>query len=265
MTTCSTQHPIFNSLLLCLAALLPLSAQAEFITDKITVELHADRFPQSAVLTTLPSGSSVQILINDGDYSRVRTSDNITGWVESKYVTNEKPAQLEYTDLLAKSKSLEAKLKAAEDKLAATSTNNNSSAPAIDPAELEDLRKRANDAGWMRVELKKARDQASELESKLKSKGKVASSSAEELNSLRQENQSLQKKLAAALLIGEQQGTATNQENTSSSESNQNQHWSVNISWFLGSIVVALIIGLIVGMTWLDKRMRQRHGGFRLY
>jgi SH3 domain protein len=269
MATRSVQHLVtqwlINSLLLCLAALMPLSAQAEFITDKITVDLHADRFPQSAVLKTLSSGSNVEVLISDGDYSRVRTSDNITGWVESKYLTNEKPTQLEYLELLTKSKTLEAKLKAAEDKLASTAANGNNDTQGIDPAELEELRKRANDAGWMRVELKKARDRADKFEAKLKAKGKAANSSEDELNSLRQQNQSLQKKLAAALLISEQQGTPTDGDKTPDTKDNQNQDWSVSISWFFGSIVVALIIGLIVGMTWLDNRIRQRHGGFRIY
>jgi len=263
MTIRSAQHTIYN-VLLCLAMLLPFSARAEFITDKITVDLHADRFPQSAVLKTLSSGSSVEVLISDGEFSRVRTSDNITGWVESKYLTNEKPTQQAYLDLLAKSRTLEDKLKAAEDKLASTTASDNSDAGGIDPAELEELRKRATDAGWMRVELKKARDHAAELEAKLKAKGKASSNSEEELNSLHQQNQSLQKKLAAALLISEQQ-KSTDGEIPSDSKDTENEGWSVNISWFLGSIVVALIIGLIVGMTWLDKRIRQRHGGFRIY
>ena len=57
--------------------------------------------------------------------------------------------------------------------------------------------------------------------------------------------------------------TTTNQ--NASEHNPDDQGWTVNIEWFLGSIVVALILGLIGGMTWLDKRMRQRHGGFRLY
>lgn len=264
MTKRSAQH-LLTRFVLCLAALSPFSVQAEFITDKFTVELHADRFPQSAVLKTLSSGSNVQVLITDGDYSRVRTNDNVTGWVESKYLTNEKPTQLEYLELLAKSRTLESKLKAAEDKLASATESGDSDTGGIDPAELEELRKRAKDAGWMRVELKKARDRAAEFEAKLKAKGKTATTSEDELNSLRQQNQALQKKLAAALLISEQQGSATVGDMTSNDNDNQDQGWSVKISWFLGSIVVALIIGLIVGMTWLDKRIRQRHGGFRIY
>ena len=106
----------------------------------------------------------------------------------------------------------------------------------------------------------------------MKSSGKTANSSQEELNTLRNQNKELQARLAASALINkqvsEQQEIETQQGEMATISTTQNpgeQGWSVDIEWFLGSIVVALILGLIGGMTWLDKRMRQRHGGFRLY
>ena len=200
--------------------------------------------------------------MKDGDYTRVRTNDNVTGWVESKYITKEQPAQIAYLTLLAKSKTLEAKLKAAEA---------DGGGDGIDIAEIEELRKRAADAGWMRVELKKARERLTEIENKVKTSGKAANSSQEELNTLRNQNKELQARLAASMLVNEQQQEVVMQEDgslsipTTTTQNTSEQGWVVNIEWFLGSIVVALILGLIGGMIWLDKRMRQRHGGFRLY
>ena len=263
-----TTAQFVRGILLCLMPLLSLPTQAAFITDKIVIEVHSQRFSQGSVLKTLPSGTSVEALMKDGDYTRIRTIDNITGWVESKFLTNEQPTQIAYLALLAKSKSLETRLKTAEAQL---SNSGQGGGDGIDIAEIEELRKRAAEAGWMRVELKKARERATEIESKMKTSGKAANSSQEELNTLRNQNKELQARLAASILVSEQQditiqegGMASTTQN-SDEHSSDNQSWAVNIKWFLGSIVVALILGLIGGMTWLDKRMRQRHGGFRLY
>ena len=267
-TKTNTAKQLMRGILLCLMPLLSLPTQAEFVTDKIVIEVHSQRFSQGSVLKTLPSGSAVKVLMKDGEYTRVRTNDNVTGWVESKFLTNEQPTQIAYLTLLAKSKSLEAKLKAAEAQL---SNSGQAGDDGIDIAEIEELRKRAADAGWMRVELKKARERIIDIENKMKSSGKTVNSSQKELNTLRNQNKELQARLAASVLISEQQeiaiqegGMASPTQN-SDEHSSDNQDWAVNIEWFLGSILVALIIGLIGGMTWLDKRMRQRHGGFRLY
>jgi SH3 domain protein len=252
-----------------LLSLLTSAAQAAFITDKIVVEVHAQRFNQGAVLKTLSSGSSVEVLLSDGEYSRIRTPDNITGWVESKYLSNEKPVQLEYLEMLAKSKTLEAKLKAAEEKMSQAEA-----APSnISEEELADLKKRASDSGWMRAEMQKARDRAKELEKKLKSISSSKKDSRAQLEELEAKNADLEQRLAAALLVNEQQeaeanAMPVNDESPAADPAVAQQEetgWSVAIEWFLGSIVVSLIAGAIAGMVWLDKRIRQRHGGFRIY
>jgi SH3 domain protein len=265
--TASTIRRITLSLLLSL----PLVSQAAFITDKIVVEVHAERFDQGPVLKKLSSGSRVEVLMSDGQYSRIRTNDNVTGWVKSDYLSNEKPTQLEYLELLARSKTLENKLKAAEDKLAQAPAATSSS---ISDEELAQLQKQVKDAKWMRVEMMKARDRADQAEAKLKQREKKSTNSQQELDKLRSQNKDLEQRLAAALLVNQeqqadldsaQQEAAAQETVSTSAASNEDDGWSVDIEWFLGSIISALIIGLILGMSWLDKRIRQRHGGFRIY
>lgn len=258
--------------LLCIS----LGAQAAFITDKILVDVYSQRFDQGTVVKKLPSGTAVEVLLSDGQYTRIRTPDNITGWINSQYLTNEKPTQLEYLELLAKSKTLEADLKQAQEKLAA--------APgAVDPAlsaeELADLQQRAKDAAWMRVELKKARDRADELEAKVNAKAQSASASQQELGKLRADNKALEERLAAAMLVNEQPPAEeaasaepadaaagdTSADTAADDSPDDDGGWHVNLEWFLGSLVVMLIAGFIIGISWLDNRIRQRHGGFRIY
>ena len=39
----------------------------------------------------------------------------------------------------------------------------------------------------------------------------------------------------------------------------------IPLTWSLGASGVALVLGLIAGVAWLDNRIRKRHGGFRIY
>jgi uncharacterized protein YgiM (DUF1202 family) len=268
---------ITQALILCALLGASLAAQAAFITDKLEVEVYSQRFNQGTVLKKLAGGSSVEVLMADGQYSRIRTSDNITGWIETRYLSNEKPLQLQYLELLAKNHTLEADLKAAQEQLAAAAAT-----PPANPdnglsdEEIADLQQRAKDAGWMRVELKKARDRVAQLEADMKGKSQSSADSQQELSKLRSANKELEERLAAALLINKQQEpdtgkadatepAATEAIKTATAASPADQHWSVNIEWFFGSLLVTLIVGIIAGMTWLDNRIRQRHGGFRIY
>ncbi|MGI9270964.1 MAG: TIGR04211 family SH3 domain-containing protein [Woeseiaceae bacterium] len=40
---------------------------------------------------------------------------------------------------------------------------------------------------------------------------------------------------------------------------------SLPLSWVIGAIGVCLIGGFLLGLWWVDKRSRQRHGGIRIY
>lgn len=247
-------------------------AQAAFIADKIEVPVHAERFNQGAVLKTLISGASVEVMMKDGDFTRIRTSDNVMGWVESRFVSPDKPVSLEYLELLGRSKRLEADLKAAEEKLAAPAAN---AQPLISQTELEELNQKVKDAIWMKAEMNKARERAKELEAELASKSKSGTSSQKELEKLRNQNKDLETRLAAALLVSEQQQTAETPTDEPASDPlpapvaaatpMEDDDWSVSLGSFFGSLLAALVLGAIAGMFWLDQRIRQRHGGFRLY
>ena len=273
--------PTIHRSLFCLFAglliYLPLVAHAAFITDKIEVEVRTERFGQGAVLKKLPSGTSVEVLMTDGKYTRIRTPENITGWVNSTFLTNEKPTQLEYLELLAKSKTTEAKLRTAEEKLAGGTVADSSGTSNSD--QIEFLKKQAADARWMKVEMMKARDRAQQAEAKLKADGKRTDDKQQALEKLRTQNQDLEKRLAAAILINKEQEVslqeAANTETSTDAPmplptldtdiSSNDDSWSVGVEWFFGSLFTALLFGFVAGITWLDKRSRQRHGGFRIY
>lgn len=269
-----TIHRIIFSLLTGLLTCLPLAVNAAFITDKIVAEVRTERFDQGAVLKELSSGASVEVLMSDGKYTRVRTTDNITGWVNSRFLTNEKPNQLEHLELLSKIKATEEKLRVAEEKLVSTSAAGSS----ISTEEIETLKKQAKDAQWMKAEMQKARRRAEKAEEKLKTELKKQAKKSEQnndtqqqLDDLRTQNHELETRLAAALLVNEQHSESSGPEltpvafvATPATEKTDN-NGIINMQWFLGGLLTTLIIGFIAGFTWLDKRIRRKHGGFRIY
>ncbi len=261
---------IFTGLLTCL----PLAVNAAFITDKIVAEVRTERFDQGAVLKELSSGASVEVLMSDGKYTRVRTTDNITGWVNSRFLTNEKPNQLEHLELLSKIKATEEKLRTAEAKLASASATGSD----INTEEIEILKKQAKDTQWMKAEMQKARRRAEKAEEKLKAelkkqskKGEQNNDTQQQLEDLRTQNHELETRLAAALLINEQQSESTSSGLTpvvlvaTPITGKIDDNKTINIQWFWGGLLATLVIGFIAGFTWLDKRIRRKHGGFRIY
>lgn len=246
-------------------------AQAAYITDQIKVEVYAQPFGQGAKLATLTSGASVKVLSSDGEYARVLTADNLTGWIEASYLTDLQPAQDTLQALQKKNRDQAAELIATKEKIDSLQKSR------IKPAELKKLRKDAKDAGWMRAELKKARAKVKQLEASAKATSSESSTNQQELSELRIQNAGLEQRLAATLLINEHQQSAemTSAPETDTTgpmspttymdEASGTQNRPIKLEWFIGSILTAIVIGIILGMVWMDKRMRRSHGGFRLY
>jgi uncharacterized protein YgiM (DUF1202 family) len=82
----------------CLAALLlalltyDASAQTAYVSDELVLGVYAEQNNQGQRLATLHSGSSVETLAQNGEFTQVRLSDGTTGWVKSAYLTSKEPA-----------------------------------------------------------------------------------------------------------------------------------------------------------------------------
>jgi len=276
MALSSKIHRLLFTALLSMA----LPTHAAFITDRIEVPLYAEKHNQGAVLKKLLSGTQVDILMKDGEFARISTRDGTRGWVEFKYISAEKPLGLEYLELRSQYKNLQQELAAARQEPAAPQKT---APPGISEKELASLRRNAKDTLWMKAEMNKAREQAKKLESELKilrtnaTKQKDSASAAqdavqEELTQLRAQNQDLETRLAATLLINEEQRSAAAAVEVAAAPEidtrpahSESNIWPTNLEWFLGSLAAAFILGAIGGMRWLDRRIRKKHGGFRIY
>lgn len=243
-------------------------AQAAFITDKIEIDVHAQAFKKGAKLGTIISGAKVDVLSSNGEYARIRTANNLMGWVETKYLSDETFSGEDVRTLQGKILGLEKELQASRNQL-----------QGLDATKFAKLQKQAKDAAWMRGELKKTRGRVKQLEARLQHSSVTSTDTTNELEQLRSQNAALEQRLGAILLINGHQtiGTGDAAESAdgnpaggtdflaSIAERSNDDDLLLTPAWFIGSIISALIIGIIIGFTWLDKRIRRRHGGFRLY
>ena len=68
------------------------TAATAYVSDELVLGLYAEQNNQGQRLATLHSGASVETLSVNGEFTEVRLSDGITGWVKSAYLTTREPA-----------------------------------------------------------------------------------------------------------------------------------------------------------------------------
>jgi len=132
---------------------LPAMADTVYVKERLSTTIRADQAADSAVVGRVQTGSGLEV-VEQGDSSvKVRTADGVEGWIAKTLITNDKPAamrilaaetrlkavQAENDRLTGQVKSLQEKLKVAEDKA--------SSAPKVvqKPAESIPTATNAND------------------------------------------------------------------------------------------------------------------------
>jgi uncharacterized protein YgiM (DUF1202 family) len=68
------------------------AAAAAYVSDELVLGVYAEENSQGQRLATLHSGSSVETLAQNGDFTQVRLADGTTGWVKSTFLTPNEPA-----------------------------------------------------------------------------------------------------------------------------------------------------------------------------
>ncbi|WP_455376090.1 hypothetical protein [Kaarinaea lacus] len=234
-------------------------SQPLYITDKIPIPVYSEANKNSPLVKKLPSGTLVisrpdtsktdattasNSLANQSKFVEIETSDGISGWIESIYLTNEKPTQIEYLQLANKYKEAEAKIQDYETRL----------------LELQELRKEAKTVDWLRNQLNanKKREAAFEQEIKLKDIALAES------------------KITVASLEEQLSGFKPDTENQNSASANKQQTLQGSYvddigsyansssirfyTWLVLSLAVTLIIGILLGFVLLDYKARKKSG-----
>jgi hypothetical protein len=79
------------ALLLALLSIKGVAATA-YVSDELVLGVYAEENNQGQRLATLHSGTSVETLAQNADFTQVRLSDGTTGWVKSAFLTTKEPA-----------------------------------------------------------------------------------------------------------------------------------------------------------------------------
>lgn len=261
-------------------ASLPVQAQTYYITDKVLVGVYAEANADSNLLTTLPTGTPLEVISRNGSFVNVRSPNGSTGWIENSYMIEHKPAQLVVLELTDKQKQADEQLTLAQAELRAmqekVSKLQKQSENADQSDEIASLTKQRKDLG---EQLDNVRNQLNEekkksaavektfadLQQQIASlkKGAPADSKAAlpefnaETKRLQAENHELIETLnrvreALALPAAPAPGVV------------DNGGLQIKMNWLWISIVLLFLVGFIAGMKWLDWRNLQRHGGFRI-
>src|SRR5450631_1602370 len=80
-----------GALVLALAAADARAATA-YVSDELVLGVYSEQNQQGQRLTTLHSGASVETLAAGGEFTQVRLSDGVIGWVKTAYLTEREPA-----------------------------------------------------------------------------------------------------------------------------------------------------------------------------
>lgn len=83
--------PLAWLVLLCALLALPAHAQTVYVIDQLEIGVHRETDVDSVILAVIPTGTELQVLERDGEFVRVTTPDGVTGWVDARYVVDEKP------------------------------------------------------------------------------------------------------------------------------------------------------------------------------
>lgn len=239
-------------------------AETRYVTDRIMLGVHQDAEANSTLLTSIPSGTTVNTIDTDGEFTKIRLGNGTEGWVLSSYLLTEKPAVAELDALSAKyqkanedARNFEKKAQLWRDEV---SNKNN---------QIKELRKAAGGESFKELEkaekqLADEKQKTSELETKLQQleanlerlKSLSQEDTIEQLQVFQGENMNLKARIEAALANLEGKTVPTPEELAAI-----RPDFPV---WYSLLLVLMIIMGVAGGIGWMDYQNRRRHGGYRL-
>jgi len=95
----------------------PTFADVVYIHDQLRVGVRPEPDNKAAPLTVVVTGAKLEVLDTTSGYIKVRTEDNIEGWVKEIYTTKDVPAIVQLKELTQNSNGSNTKISALEKKI----------------------------------------------------------------------------------------------------------------------------------------------------
>jgi SH3 domain protein len=261
-------------------ASLSVQAQTYYITDKVLVGVYEEASGESKLLTTLPSGTPLEVIERSGSFAKVRGPDGSSGWIEGSYMIEHKPAQLVVLELTDKQKQADEQLALAQAELRAMQEQVNQLKLAGKNTgqsdEIKSLTKQRKELG---VQLDRVRNQLSDEKKKLLNAENTITQLEAQITTLNKPAPAASKETPQPLDADTERLLAKNRELTATLDRIrealalptapatgvvENGGVQIKMTWLWISVILLLVVGFVAGMKWLDWRNMQRHGGFRI-
>ncbi|MFQ5545953.1 MAG: TIGR04211 family SH3 domain-containing protein [Acidiferrobacterales bacterium] len=262
---------------LVLVVISPAWAQTAYVTENVYVDIRADPHIEGAVIHRVLAGEALEVLEQDGDFSRVRDAKGREGWIEGRDLTQKSPARIREASLKRELAELKAELTNARIQLEITQ-----GALAEDNADTKQL---AKSHGQLKrrfagVQSKLAKTEEALTASQVRLKELEASLAQESAKSMGLTNRLAEQAAVAELAVAQAQalqepvksgsGVGSGDEPqmglaspVGATERFYNFLKSLHFLW-LGISFAMLIIGFAVGVIWLREVNRKKLGGMYL-
>ncbi len=219
-----------RGLLVLLLALCGLAAAAH-VTDRLVIGLYETPALQGEPQRLLASGTPIEVLARRAGKAQVRLGDGTTGWIEARYVSEEKPAAMQLLEARAEIRRLRQRL------------------ARVTPGEAQAADAPLPSAAGVRagIELAKARERIAELEQALAELPSLRAAAAER-DRLARRLQQVRDLLGA---------NAAERLGASPAPRSGDVY-----PWVLG--VGLMLVGFVAGAVLVKLRLRRRYGGLRL-
>ena len=217
---------------------------AAHITDKLVVGIYAEATSAAPPIRLLSSGVPLEVLRRQGEFTEVRLADGVQGWVEARYVTDEKPAKAVLLETQTRLRALDAELR--ELKAGGVTAGGT----AARPLAVANLAPSAREA-QLRQALGAAEARVAALEQQLQDQPRAAAAQ-ERLEALQRQTQ------VALQVLAEARGMELVTAGPAAEEGlvGRYQVWIV--------AAAAAVLGFGIGVAFIDYRIRKRYSGFRI-
>ena len=219
------------------------AAAAAHITDKLVVGIYAEPLAEGQPLQLLSSGTPLEVLQRKQGFIEVRLADDQRGWVEARYVTDEKPAKAMLLETQLKLRKLTGELQALK---AGTG-----SAPPAEGVPAPDEQAPGAREAELEHALATAESRIGELERKALAQSQAGAAQSE-LDSLREQVNK------ATQILADVQGLRLSHVDSEAQKGPLERY----MNWIIG--LAALVLGFGLGIALIDYRIRKRYGGFRI-
>ena len=207
------------------------SGDSMYVIDQLVVGVNNAPGGAADRVATIKSGDRVEILGRDGDDTRIQLGNGTTGWVKSSYLSSEQPLQRRLQDRTAEVEKLKQDIGRLQSQLTAAGTAASRDAAAGSAA--------AHGAGAT------ARSGAEPTAGGASAAGTPA--------------------VSATAAKNEAAPTVVAVRDASFFMTPPDQVPRFPWQWLPGAFVLALPIGFFAGWRVLDRRIRRKYGGLRIY